>query len=129
MQICAYGLYLVVDFTVPSVIASVMLFYIGSAVAGEATYKVTSQELFPTMLRGTAQGFTFGVARVFLGLFSLVVPLLSAIGIVPVALLLTLFLVISGVVGFFAMPDTTGKSLEQIEAERADRPAAVPATS
>jgi len=129
MQICSYGLYLVVAFTVPSVIASVLLFYIGSAVAGEATYKVTSQELFPTMLRGTAQGFTFGVARVLLGLFSLVVPLLSAIGIVPVALLLTLFLVISGVVGYFAMPDTTGKSLEQIEAERADRPATVSATS
>jgi inositol transporter-like SP family MFS transporter len=27
--------------------------------------------------------------------------------------------VISGVVGFFFMPDTSGKSLEQIEAERA----------
>ncbi|GLZ46291.1 MFS transporter [Actinomycetospora sp. NBRC 106375] len=120
MQIGAYGLYLVVDFTVLSVIASVLLFYVGSAVAGEATYKVTSQELFPTMLRGTAQGLTFGVARVVLGVFSLVVPLLSAIGIVPVALLLTFFLLVSGVVGYLAMPDTTGKSLERIEAERAD---------
>ena len=70
----------------PRVIASVLLYYIGSAVAGDATYKVTSQELFPTMLRSTAQGFTFGVARVILGVFSLVAPLLSAIGIVPVAL-------------------------------------------
>ncbi|GAA4767613.1 MFS transporter [Actinomycetospora chibensis] len=129
MQICSYGLYLVIDFTIPSVIASVLLFYVGSAVAGEATYKVTSQELFPTMLRGTAQGFTFGIARVILGVFSLVVPLLSAIGIVPVALLLTLFLLISGIVGYLAMPDTTGKSLEQIEAERADPVRAVPTAS
>ena len=128
MQICSYGLYLVIDFTIPSVIASVLLFYVGSAVAGEATYKVTSQELFPTMLRGTAQGFTFGVARVVLGVFSLVVPLLSSIGIVPVALLLTLFLLISGIVGYLAMPDTTGKSLEQIEDERTER-APTPATS
>jgi len=37
----------------------------------------------------------------------------------PVALLLTAFLLISGVIGFFWMPDTVGKSLEQIEAERA----------
>ena len=37
----------------------------------------------------------------------------------PVAALLTLFLAISGVVGFFFMPNTVGKSLEQIETERA----------
>jgi inositol transporter-like SP family MFS transporter len=30
-----------------------------------------------------------------------------------------LFLAISGAVGFFFMPDTSGKSLEQIESERA----------
>ena len=39
-------------------------------------------------------------------------------GIAPVAGLLTLFLVVSGVVGYAFMPDTSGKSLEQIEAER-----------
>jgi inositol transporter-like SP family MFS transporter len=33
--------------------------------------------------------------------------------------MLSLFLLISGVVGFFWMPDTSGKSLEQIETERA----------
>ena len=34
------------------------------------------------------------------------------------ATLLTLFLIISGAVGFFFMPNTSGKSLEQIESER-----------
>ena len=76
------------------------------------------QELFPTMLRSTAQGITFGVARVILGVWSFFVPMLAEKGIGQIAGLLTLFLAISGGVGFFFMPDTSGKSLEQIEAER-----------
>jgi len=47
------------------------------------------------------------------------VPVLAHAGITQVAGLLTLFLAISGVVGYFFMPDTSGKSLEQIERERA----------
>jgi MFS transporter, SP family, inositol transporter len=119
LQITAFGIYLVLPFTVPVVIANIALFGIGAALAGEPTYKVFSQELFPTMLRGTAQGFTFGVARTLLGIWSFFVPVLAAVEIGPVALLLTAFLTVSGVVGFFFMPDTVGKSLEQIERERA----------
>ena len=95
------------------------MFAAGGALAGEAFYKVFSQELFPTMLRGTAQGITFGVARTLLGIWSFFVPALAKTGIGPVAGLLTLFLIISGAVGFFFMPDTSGKTLEQIEVERA----------
>ena len=36
----------------------------------------------------------------------------------PVALMLTIFLAISGAVGFLFLPNTAGKSLEEIEAER-----------
>lgn len=119
LQISAYALFLLMPFSVPVVVANIVLFAVGCALAGEATYKVFSQELFPTMLRGTAQGVTFGVARTVLGFWSFFVPILASTGIKPVAGLLTLFLAISGVVGFFWMPDTSGKSLEQIEAERA----------
>ncbi|GAA2094506.1 myo-inositol transporter IolF [Microlunatus panaciterrae] len=119
MQIVAYGMFIVLPFTVPVIILNVVLFAIGAALAGEAVYKIFSQELFPTMLRGTAQGYTFGVARMFLGIWSFFVPVLATQGFSVVGGLLALFLLISGVVGFFFMPHTVGKSLEHIEAERA----------
>lgn len=119
VQVVGYGMLLFLPFTIPVVIANILLFAAGGALAGEAFYKVFSQELFPTMLRSTAQGITFGVARVILGFWSFFVPTLASAGITEVAGLLTLFLVISGAVGYFFMPDTSGKSLEQIEAERA----------
>lgn len=119
VQVVAYGMLLFLPFSIPVVLANILLFSAGGALAGEAFYKVFSQELFPTMLRSTAQGITFGVARVILGFWSFFVPALAAKGIAEIAGLLTLFLAISGAVGYFFMPDTAGKSLEQIEAERA----------
>jgi MFS transporter, SP family, inositol transporter len=119
MELLAFGIYLVFPFNTPVVIANLVLWAVGAALAGEAMYKVFSQELFPTILRGTAQGITFGTARVVLGIWSLFVPALATAGIEPVASLLLVFLVISGTVGYFFMPDTSGKSLEQIESERA----------
>jgi len=119
MQVLAYAVYLVFSFTVPIIIVNIVLFGVGAALAGEAVYKTFSQELFPTMLRGTAQGFTFGVARTVLGVWSFFVPVLAGAGIGPVAALLSVFLIISGAAGYFFMPNTSGKSLENIEAERA----------
>ncbi|MBA8795428.1 inositol transporter-like SP family MFS transporter [Friedmanniella endophytica] len=118
MQIAAFMAYLIFPFAIPVIIANIVLFGVGGALAGEAVYKTFSQELFPTMLRGTAQGLTFGVSRLCLGIWSFFVPTLAESGIKPVAALLAIFLAISGVVGFFGMPDTVGKSLEQIERER-----------
>ncbi len=119
MEVAAFVLFLIFPFSIPVILGNILLWGTSAAFSGEAFYKVFSQELFPTMLRGTAQGITFGIARTVLGVWSFFVPLLANAGIKPVAALLTLFLLISGVVGYFFMPDTSGKSLEQIEAERA----------
>ena len=128
MQVAAFGILLVFPFTVPVAILNISLFGLGGALAGEPFYKTWSQELFPTLLRGTAQGITFGTARVVLGIWSFFVPVLAGADIRPVALLLMIFLAISGVVGFLFLPNTAGKSLEEIEAERGipDRNAAAP---
>lgn len=119
-QIGAYALLMVMPFSIPVIVLNIVLFAGGGALAGEAFYKVFSQELFPTMLRGTAQGLTFGVARIGVGIWSFFVPtIFSHYGLGTLAGLLTLFLIISGAVGFFWMPNTSGKSLELIESERA----------
>lgn len=123
MQVTAFVLFLVLPFTVPVIFANVALFGLGGALAGEPFYKTWSQELFPTMLRGTAQGITFGTARVVLGIWSFFVPVLAGVGIKPVALMLAIFLAVSGAVGFLFLPNTAGKTLEEIESERAgDQP-------
>jgi inositol transporter-like SP family MFS transporter len=119
MQVSAFILFIIFPFSLPVIIGNILLWATSAALSGEAFYKVFSQELFPTMLRGTAQGITFGVARTILGIWSFYVPVLAGAGIKPVATLLALFLLISGLVGYFFMPNTSGKPLEQIEAERA----------
>jgi inositol transporter-like SP family MFS transporter len=120
LQVVAYGMFLVLPFTIVTASVNVLLFNIGTAIAGEPFYKTFSQELFPTLLRGTAQGFTFGAARLLLGAWSFFVPVLATAGIKPVAGLLALFLAIAGAVGYFAMPDTVGRPLTEIEAERSE---------
>ena len=119
MQILGWGIFIVLPFNIPTVTFNAFMAGVGGALAGEAVYKIFSQELFPTMLRGTAQGFTFSVARLCLGIWSLFLPTLTEhTGFTVAGGLLTLFLLISGVIGFFFMPHTVGKSLEQIEVER-----------
>src|ERR671921_273351 len=123
LNVASVAQLLIFPFNTVTAIALVVLFGIGAAIAGEPFYKTWSQELFPTMLRTTAQGLTFGVARALLGIWSFFVPVLAGLSIRPVALILMIFLLISGVVGFVFMPNTAGKSLEEIEAERSGRPA------
>jgi len=118
LNVASVAQLLIFPFNTATAIALVGLFGIGAALAGEPFYKTWSQELFPTMLRTTAQGLTFSVARLLLGIWSFFVPVLASLSIRPVALILMIFLLISGVVGFFFMPNTAGKSLEEIEAER-----------
>jgi MFS transporter, SP family, inositol transporter len=115
-------------FNVAASFANIILFGIGAAIAGEPHYKVWSQEVFPTMLRTTAQGVTFAFARTCLGIWSFFVPVIAATGFESVALILVIFLSISGVVGFLFMPNTAGRSLEELEAENYGEPRAVGAS-
>jgi inositol transporter-like SP family MFS transporter len=61
---------------------------IGGAFAGESMWKVWSQELFPTLLRSTAQGVTTFFTRVLAAVAALGTPYLIQDG--PVTLFVTL---------------------------------------
>src|SRR5918997_928404 len=84
-------------FNILAAVANIILFGIGAAIAGEPHYKEWSQEVFPTMLRTTAQGLTFAVTRTCLGIWSFFVPTIEETGFATVALILAIFLSISGV--------------------------------
>lgn len=125
MQVAAFAAFALLPLSIPVALVNIVLFGVGAAIAGEPFYKVWSQEMFPTMLRTTAQGLTFAAARVFLGVWSLFVPVIlaSSWGLAGMALVLTIMLALFGVIGVLFMPNTAGKSLEEIERERSGQPA------
>ncbi|MBQ0926394.1 MFS transporter [Saccharopolyspora endophytica] len=61
-----------------SLLATLLLSGLGSSFAGETLYKVWSQELFPTLLRGTAQGSTIAFGRVAASLVGFGTPALAS---------------------------------------------------
>ncbi|CAN5243137.1 MFS transporter [soil metagenome] len=78
-----------------------VLFGIGAAFAGEAIYKVWSQELFPTLLRSTAQGITLAFARIVAALFAFGTPAIAVASPSLLFGLLVLFAVVSALIGIF----------------------------
>lgn len=58
------------------IVSATALLYAGIPLAGEAIYKVWTQESFPVSIRATVQGYINGVSRLICGLFALVTPAL-----------------------------------------------------
>lgn len=94
------------------------LVWFGSGFGAQSFFQLWSSELFPTLLRSTAQGLTFAVVRIGLGLWSFFVPILTATGFQKLAWILVGFLVVSGAIGYWWAPSNEGKSLAEIERER-----------
>ncbi|WP_258341813.1 MFS transporter [Saccharopolyspora gregorii] len=117
LQIAAFGCFAVLPIGVGVAVANVALFGVGAVLAGESFYKLWSQEMFPTMLRATAQGVTFAFARIVLGVWSFVVPAMieSDFGVPGMAVIMMVLLVLFGVIGMVGMPDSAGRSLDSLE--------------
>lgn len=64
--------------TIFMIIAMIACYNIGNQFAGEAIYKVWTQESFPAEARASMQGFINGFSRFCCGLFALVTPWLVA---------------------------------------------------
>lgn len=85
----------------------------------QAFYQMWASEMFPARYRATAQGFMFFTARICLGCWLAIMPvLLKSHGVHLVATILMSFAAISMIVGTLFTPNTRGKTLEQIEEER-----------
>ena len=92
---------------------------ISAGLGAQAFYGLWTAELFATKYRASAQGVLFMLARVLVGLLSLVVPvLLSCMGLEKLGLLIIGLLVAALLIGTIWAPETRGKSLEEIEAQR-----------
>lgn len=118
IQIAGMVLLAIFPLTTPVALAYVVLVWFGSGFGAQSFFQLWSAELFPTLLRSTAQGFTFAVVRIGLGIFSFFVPALTATGFTTLAWILTGFLVISGLIGVIWAPSYEGKSLKEIEDKR-----------
>ncbi|GAA2789061.1 MFS transporter [Saccharopolyspora taberi] len=123
LQVVALGAFVLFPVGVGVAAVNVVLFGVGAACAGESFYKLWSQEMFPTMLRGTAQGLTFAVSRIALGFWSMLVPAMvtSSFGVAGMSAVMMAMLVLFGVIGAVFMPDSAGRSLDQLHGgERTD---------
>jgi inositol transporter-like SP family MFS transporter len=121
IQVVGVGLLAVFHLTLPVALAYVLLIGIGQGMGQQSFFQLWSGELFPTLLRSTAQGLIFAVVRIALGIWSLFVPTLTEhAGFHTVAWILTSFVLASGLIGWFFAPSNGGKSLSQIEEERRD---------
>ena len=119
IQIAGMALLALFPLTLPVAMAYLFLTQFGGGFGQQSFFQLWSAELFPTLLRATAQGVTFAVVRIGLGLWSFFVPVLTSTGFTTLAWILTGFLAASALVGLIWAPRHEGKSLEQIQAERA----------
>ena len=94
----------------PLLLAGLALYNISNCFAGEATYKVWTQESFPVNARATAQGVSYGVGRTCFAVFALVTP--AILGFSPAVVLWML-------VGFAALTLVLGSAV--IRMQRNDR--------
>jgi inositol transporter-like SP family MFS transporter len=119
MQIAGMALLAIFPLTLPIAMLHIFLMQFGGGFGAQSFFQLWSAEMFPTLVRSTAQGVTFAVVRIGLGIFSFYVPLLTSTGFSTLAWILTGFLLASAAVGLLGAPRNEGKSLEQLERENA----------
>jgi MFS transporter, SP family, inositol transporter len=83
IQVVGMALLAVFPLTIPVALLYVFLLQFGGGFGAQSFFQLWSSEMFPTLLRSTAQGVAFAVVRIGLGIFSFFVPMLTATGFTP----------------------------------------------
>lgn len=111
IQVIGMALLAVLPLNTGVAVAYMFLTQFGGGFGAQSFFQLWSAELFPTLLRASAQGLCFAVVRVSLGLWSLFVPILTTADFKTLAWILTGFLAASGLVGVLWAPRNEGKAL------------------
>ncbi|MEJ9210395.1 MFS transporter [Bacillus smithii] len=102
-----------------SLFAFVILWGSAAGFGAQAFYGLWASELFPTKYRAGAQGFIYFLVRFGIAIWSFLLPtLMDKLGFQVAGIVMIIFLVIHCVIGIILAPNTQGKSLKEIEAER-----------
>ena len=118
LQVGGMAMLAVLPLNAPVAFVHITIMAAAAGFGAQSFFQLWSSELFPTLLRSTAQGVSFAIVRIGLGIFSFFVPALTATGFHTLAWILVGFLAISAAIGWWGAPRNEGKSLEEIEAER-----------
>lgn len=118
IQVVGMLLLAILPLTLPVALAYVTLMAIGGGIGAQCFFQLWSAELFPTLIRSTAQGVAFATVRIALGAWSFFVPIITATGFHTLAWILVGFLVGSGLIGTIWAPRNEGKSLAEIQRDR-----------
>ena len=121
LQLAAFVPFIFFDVSFVTALINVVLFGAGAGIGQQSLFQLWSGELFPTLLRSTAQGFMFGVVRIALGGWILLLPVVQDAGFRTLSVILFAMLAVSGAVGIAFAPDTTGRELRETESAPARR--------
>jgi len=117
LQLAAFIPFIFFDVTFFTALINVVLFGAGAGIGQQSLFQLWSGELFPTLLRSTAQGLMFGVVRIALGGWILLLPVISDAGFRTLSVILFAMLFVSGAVGVLFAPETAGRDLSETQGD------------
>lgn len=101
LAIAAWSLPIIFGFQPWVLITLAIVYAIGGAIAGEPMWKVWSQELFPTLLRSTAQGITTAFTRIVAAVVALWTPVILDAGPRVLYIFIVVLQIIAVLIGVF----------------------------
>ncbi|GED01771.1 MFS transporter [Bacillus atrophaeus] len=116
MAVIGWSLFLMPVQGMPILLLFIVAMGINNGAGQQANYQLWASELFPTEYRASAQGLMFFLVRISIGVWSLFVPMIMTnFGIGFMAAILLGCVTASMIIGLIFAPNTSGKSLKEIQ--------------